>query len=99
MIYIILKGGIVTNKYETYKTLDSYGIDFVGKINVSYFSGTDKDDVEVITSTEEIHSIKIKCQENRKYVFTITDESKKEYTFEYYYDDASKSIVLNMKND
>lgn len=94
IIYIILKGGIINSEFETYKTLDGYKIDFAGEIEVTYYSGTARGNVEVVTSTDEIHSIKISGRKNGKYEFTITDESGKDYSFKYYYDNKSKSVVL-----
>ncbi len=91
------KGGIINDEYETYRTLDSYEINFIGKIRVSSFSGTDEGNVEVITSTDEIHSIKVNGRRNGKYSFSIIDESENEYFFEYYYDNEIKSIVVNKK--
>lgn len=95
IVFIFFKGGIINAEYETYKTLDNYGIDFVGKIEVTSFSGTAQGNVEVITSTDEIHSIKVCGIENGKYNFTVTDENEMEYSFEYYYDKEAKTIVLN----
>ena len=95
--FIILKGGIINSEFETYKTLDDYQINFVGKIEVTYFSGTAQGDVKVVTSTDEIHSIKVNGRKNAKYEFIITDESEKEYSFEYYYDKEKETIVLNKK--
>ena len=96
-IFIILKGGIINSEFEIYKTLDDYHINFVGKIEVTSFSGTAQGDVVVVTSTDEIHSIRVNGRKNAKYEFTITDESEKEYTFEYFYDKNSESIVLNKR--
>ena len=95
--FIILKGGIINSEFKTYKTLDDYQINFVGKIEVTYFSGTAQGDVKVVTSTDEIHSIKVNGRKNAKYEFIITDESEKEYSFEYYYDKEKETIVLNKK--
>lgn len=96
-IYIHLNGGIIDSEYETYKTLDNYEINFVGKIEVIYYSGTARGYVEIVTSTDEIHSIKINGRQNGKYKFKIADEADNEYSFEYYYDEDSKSVVLNKK--
>lgn len=97
IVFIILKGGIINSEYEAYKTLDSYEINFVGKIKVSFYSGTEKGNVEIINSTDDIHSIKINGRTNGKYSFIVTDEAENEYSFEYYYDKESKSVVLNKK--
>lgn len=97
IVYIIIKGGIISSEYETYKTLDDFDINFVGTINVSYYYGTSKGKVEVVTSTDDIHSVKVNGRKNGKYEFKITDEDNKEYSFEYYYDEESRSVVLNKK--
>ena len=95
--YIVLKGGINTPVYETYKTLDNYDIKLEGKISISSYDENTKGRVEVITSTDDVHSIKISGRENEKYTFSIKDESNKEYKFEYYYDKDEKSVILNRK--
>jgi hypothetical protein len=95
--YIVLKGGINTPVYETYKTLDNYDIKFEGKIYISSYDENTKGRVEGVTSTDDEHSIKISGRENEKYTFTIKDESNKEYKFEYYYDKDEKSVILNRK--
>ena len=40
IVFIFLKGGIIDSEYETYKKLEDYGINLVGKIKVSSYSGT-----------------------------------------------------------
>ena len=91
--YIFIKGGIST-EFETVKSLDDYDIKFKGQISVSYYHGTAKGNVEVVSSTEDIHTVKVNGIYNGKYEFTITDESNNEYDFKYYYDKESKSVVL-----
>ncbi len=98
IIYIVLKGGIVHSEFETYKSLDDYDISFEGKIKVIDYKGSKNGKVEVVSSTDEVHSIKIKGKNNEKYEFTITDESNNKYKFEYYYKEDNKSIVLNRKD-
>ena len=97
IIYSILKGGILFAEYETYKTIDNFDINFVGKIEITYYSGTAKGNVEIVNQTDDIHSIKVNGRKNGKYEFKITDESGAEYSFEYYYDSDSKSVILNRK--
>ena len=96
-VFIIFKGGIINTEYETYKSLDEYGIEFIGDIQITYFSGTAQGNVELAVSTDEIHSVKINGRKNGKYEFTITDEDNNEYTFSYHYDKDTKSIVLDKK--
>lgn len=95
--YIILKGGINTPVYETYRTLDNYDIKFEGKIYISSYGENTKGRVAVVTSTDDVHSIKISGRTNEKYNFTIKDESNNEYKFEYYYDKDEKSVILKRK--
>ena len=97
IVFIVLKGGIIDSEYETYKKLEDYGINLVGKIKVSSYSGTKKGNVEIINSTDEIYSIKINGRKNGKYSFTVTDEAQNEYSFEYYYDKDTESVILNKK--
>ena len=97
IVFIVLKGGIIDSEYETYKKLEDYGINLVGKIKVSSYSGTKKGNVEIINSTDEIHSIKINGRKNGKYSFTVTDEAQNEYSFKYYYDKDTESVILNKK--
>ena len=59
------------------------------------FSGTAQGDVEVVSSTSDIHSVKIEGRRNERYEFSIMDESENEYTFEFYYDKELDSVVLN----
>ena len=92
---IIVQGNILNPKYETYRTLDQFGINFEGSIEVSSFSGTAQGDVEVVSASGDVHSVKIEGHKNGKYEFSITDESEKEYSFEYHYDENTKSVELN----
>ena len=91
--YVILNGGI-GSEYETIRTLDDLDIEFVGKIYVSSYSGTAKGNVEVVASTDEIHSVKLNCRKNGKYTFTISDDSNYEYYFEYYYNEKEETVLL-----
>lgn len=97
IIYVALNGGIINAEYEIFKTLDNCGIDFAGEVHVTYFSGTAQGNVELVNSTDEIHSVKISGRKNGKYEFAVTDENEKEYSFEYHYDKDTKSVILNKK--
>lgn len=97
IILIFINGGVANSKYETYKTIDNYGINFVGNIEISSFSGNTDGKAEVITSTDEIHSIKINGNKKDKYEFILKDESGKEYKFEYYYDENQDTVILNLR--
>lgn len=91
---VVIEGGLFSNKYETYKTLDSLDINFVGDIRITSYSGTKKGNVEVVTSNEEFHTIKVSGEQNGEYRFTIKDDSNKEYRFKYSYNDETKSVEL-----
>lgn len=97
IIYIIFKGGIFDQEYETYRTLEEYNIDFKGDIYISYFAGTAKGNAEIVVSTDEIHTVKLNGRQRGEYTFTLKDESDKEYSFEYHYDKENKTVVLNKK--
>ena len=45
---------------------------------------------------EGYYSAKIRGKQNEKYTFTIKDEKKKEYKFEYYYDKEQKAVILKL---
>lgn len=92
--YIIIKGGIIDTEYETYQTIDHYDIAFNGKIKISSFTGDSKGSAEVVTSTNDIHSIKLKGKKGEKYTFTISDKSNNEYSFEYYYSKNMDAVIL-----
>lgn len=97
IFYIFFKGGIADSEYETYRTLDEFGITFVGDIKVSDYSGTSKGNVEVVTSEDEIHSVKIKGKKNGKYSFSVVDSDNNKYYFEYYFDKEANTIILKRK--
>ena len=97
-IYILFMGGITNQEYEAYRTLDDYNITFEGEMYVSYFSGTAKGNVEVVSTTDEIHSVRLLGRKKGEYKFNIKDDSENEYEFEYHYDKESKSVLLNKIN-
>lgn len=99
IIVISLNGGLFNTQFETYETLDNYGIDFSGDLQVTFFSGTAEGNVEIVSSTDDVHSVKINGRKNGKYKFTVTDEAEKEYSFRYYYDKRTKSVVLKKINN
>lgn len=93
-IYIIFAGGVINQEFETYRTLDDYNITFEGKIYISFYSGTSKGFVEVVSSTDEIHSVKVNGRKRGKYKFDISDDSENTYSFEYYYDKDENTVIL-----
>ena len=94
--FALYTGGIVNGKYETFKNLDSYDITLEGETYISYFSGTEQGEVEIIETAPDVHSIIIRGRKSGKYEFTISDDNNHEYTFEYYYDEETKSVEVNM---
>ena len=97
VLYLVLKGGILTSEYETYRVLEDYNITFDGEIYVSFFSGSAKGSVTVVTSKDNLHSVKLNGKENGKYNFDVIDENQNEYSFEYYYDKKDETVVLKRK--
>ncbi len=95
--YVALNSGFGNTKFETYRTLDQYNINFVGEIEVTYYTGTAEGDVQVINSSDEYHTVKLNGRKNGKYKFTLTDEADNEYSFEYYFDESENTIILNRK--
>ena len=95
--YVLLNSGFTDAVYDSYQTLERYEIDFVGEIEVTYYSGTAKGDVQVINSSDEYHTVKLNGRKNGKYEFTLTDEANNSYSFEYYYNNETKSVELNRK--
>ena len=95
IIYGILNGGVIGSTYETYISLDSYNIEFVGEVYISEFAGTKQGDVTIASKVDDVYTLKLNGRKNGKYTFTLTDSSEKEYSFEYHYDEELKTIVLN----
>ena len=96
-VYLFFNNG-VSAKYEAYKTLDSYDIKFTGKIMVSDYTGTAQGNVIVTSSDDSMHTVKLIGRKNGKYEFTLRDEANNLYTFEYYFDNDSNTVILNRKN-
>lgn len=90
--YSILVGGLFVQKFETYRPLDNYGINFDGDVYVSTFTSTAQGNVELINSSK---NIKLNGLHKGKYTFTITDADENLFDFEYYYDKESNTVVLN----
>ncbi len=96
---IVLRGGIGGSKYETYRNIDNYGITLVGKLEVVNFTAQNNEgDVKVVDTDRDIHTLLISGWDDGKYSFTIEDEEKNQYDFEYYFDKEEKTFILNLKN-
>ncbi len=93
---LIIKGGIGNSEYQTYRNIDYLDVEFNGKLELVEFSGTKKGFVEVVDTEEGIHTIIINGRTGGKYSFTLVDEAKKEYNFEYYYDEDQKTFLLEL---
>ena len=96
-LYSFISSGITNSKYETVRSLDDFNIEYVGKIEVSFYKGEAQGKVELIKSTGDYHTIKLSGLKSAKYEFSIIDESNKEYNFEYYYNNKEKAVVLKLK--
>ena len=91
IVLVLVRDGINNPTYETYRSLEEY--DFVGKIDVTFFSGTSKGNVELI-ELEDHYNIKLVGKNKGNYTFEITDEENNVYRFKYYYDKKEKTVVL-----
>ena len=91
VIYLFMIGGL-EDEYDAYKSLEEYSIS--GNVVVSSFSGTKKGNVEV-RYNGEWYILKLNGKKNGYYKFTISDDTNEEKSFEYYYDENSKSVVIN----
>ena len=91
IVLVLVRDGINNPTYETYRSLEEY--DFVGKIDVTFFSGTSKGNVELI-KLEDHYNIKLVGKNKGNYTFEITDEENNVYRFKYYYDKKEKTVVL-----
>ena len=92
---------ILTNlgtPFETYNNLflKENHITFTGEPYISSWSGDTKGGVEIIKNQSEPdeYTLKLSGYQKGKYSFKISDDER-EYSFEYHYDDATKSIVLS----
>lgn len=97
VIYLILKGELINQEYETYRSLDEYDIELIGDVYVSSFTGTAMGNVQVINADDSVYTIKLNGRKKGKYIFTLTDENNSEYDFEYYYDKEGNTVVLNRR--
>ena len=93
--YTIIKGGIISQEFETYRTLEQYNLTLNGEVIVSYMSGTETGKVDVIHSSDDMYSLRLNGKMNGKYKFTLQDENDHEYSFEYYFDKDNNTVLLN----
>ena len=96
LVVILLTSG-TTAQFEVYNNtfLEENNIVLVGEPFISSVTGEGKGDVE-LRKTDLGYVIKISGAKGKNYSFTITD-NEKEYTFEYFYNPESKSIVVQLK--
>ena len=95
---IVLNGGISGTKYETYRNIDNLGLTLVGRVEVISFTAQNKEgDVKVVDTDKDTHTLLISGWDSGKYYFTIEDEAKNKYDFEYYVDKENNTIILNLK--
>ena len=94
IIYILLKGGIFNQEFETYRSIDDFGITYEGKLYVSYFSGTANGNVTITQSIEHTHTVKLNGRKKGKYKFSIIDDNNIEYEFEYYFNKDKSTVEL-----
>ncbi len=98
IVIIVLNGGINGTKYETYRNIDNLGLTLVGRVEVISFTAQNKEgDVKVVDTDKDIHTLLISGWDSGKYYFTIEDEAKNKYDFEYYVDKENNTVILNLK--
>ena len=98
IVIIVLNGGISDTKYETYRNIDNLGLTLVGRVEVISFTAQNKEgDVKVVDTDKDTHTLLISGWDSGKYYFTIEDEAKNKYDFEYYVDKENNTIILNLK--
>ena len=98
IVLIFIRGGIGDDKFETYKSIDGFDIKLEGRIKITEFTAQDREgNVEVVNTERDIHTVKVSGWKTGEYTFTITDEKNNEYTFQYYFDDEQKTVVLEIK--
>ena len=93
--YIVLSGGLLNTEFETYRDVNEFNITLTGDVYVSTYSGTKQGDVKIVVSNDEYHTVKLNGRKKGEYTFSLIDETKTIYDFEYHYDEESKSVVLN----
>ena len=93
--YTIIKGGIISQEFETYKNMQEYDVNLQGEVVVSFFSGTRKGNVQVIHPDGDSYTVRLSGMAKGEYKFTLEDEKGNSYSFEYHYDKELKTIVLN----
>lgn len=90
---------LVANKgaeFETYNNmyLEENNITFVGEPYISMWSGNGKGGVELVNPGAKNYTLRLSGMvKGGVYYFAISDEEN-EYTFEYYYDEELKTVVL-----
>ncbi len=94
---ILLEGGMGDSEFETYRSIDGYNLNLVGKVEVIVFNSTKGGGAEAINTTEGGHTLKLSGWYSGKYTITIADEDNNEYDFEYYFDKDNNTVVLNLK--
>ena len=98
IVLIFIRGGIGDDKFETYKNIDGFDIKLEGRIKITEFTAQDREgNVEILDTERDIHTVKVSGWKTGEYTFTITDEKSNEYTFQYYFDDEQKTVVLEIK--
>ena len=94
---ILFIHGLTDKKYETYHTLEKYNIELVGKLEIISFTGQ-KDGQASVVNNDPPYSVRIIGKKGEKYSFILADEEGHEYSFEYYFDENDKTVVLNLIN-
>lgn len=80
---LIFVGG--SKPYETYYSLEEYGIEYGDSAEITYFSGTKKGEAILIDSGDH-YNVRLNGHEGGNYEFTVTDKNGKEYKFKYHFE-------------
>lgn len=86
--------GAINKPFEAYNNtfISENNIVFVGEPYISAYTGEAQGDVELINN-ESGYTMKMIGRKGKKYTFKISDDQNT-YSFEYYYDDGTQSVVV-----
>ena len=104
VITLILMNGVFDKPYTVYNNsfLRENDVTLVGKPYVSSFTASGEGKAELIDAGAQQYTVKLEGTKTGHYEFEITDdveelppEDDPVYSFEYHYDEASQSVVVN----
>lgn len=89
-------------KYETYRNTydtasgETASFEFQGDPYVSFWSGSGQGNVEIVDAGDQGYTLKIAGEGENVYLFSITDDTGKEYTFRYHFDKSRDTLILEL---